>query len=173
MNISVAEGTWIFSPPTHKMEAIMAKDFSYTSSGNGEITLNNFVEISIDPMLLNNYSTEEGIGAYFNNYSTSEEFQQLRARLIKEVMAIIEEFLTKKQKEAVYMTYLEGKTQNEIAIELGKSQTAIHKAISGNIDYGNNGKRYGGALKKIRKLCSKSEEIQRILISMRNLSNGK
>lgn len=151
----------------------MAKGFSYTNSGDGEILLNNFVEISIDPILLNNFSTEESISAYFNNCTVSEEFQQLRTELLKEVMNIIDNFLTERQKEVMYMTYLEGKTQNEIAIELGKHQTAIHKAIAGNIDYGNNGKRYGGALKKIRKLCNNSEEIQRILTSMRSLSNGK
>jgi len=145
----------------------MAKGFSYTNSGDGEISLNNFVEISIDPVLLNNFSTEEGIGAYFNSCSTSEEFQQLRAELLREVMHIIENFLTEKQREVMYMTYLEGKTQNEISIELGRHQTAIHKTLKGNIDYGNNGKRYGGALKKIRKLCRKNEKIQSILIKMR------
>jgi hypothetical protein len=145
----------------------MAKGFSYTNSGDGEISLNNFVEISIDPVLLNNFSNEEGIGAYFNSCATSEEFQQLRAELLKEVMYIIENCLTDKQREVMYMTYLEGKTQNEISIELGRHQTAIHKTLKGNIDYGNNGKRYGGALKKIRKLCNKSEKIQKILSKMR------
>jgi predicted DNA-binding protein YlxM (UPF0122 family) len=145
----------------------MAKGFSYTSSGDGEISLNNFVEISIDPVLLNNFSTEEGIGAFFNSCSTSEEFQQLKTELIKEVMYIIENCLTDKQREIMKMTYLEGKTQNEISIELGRHQTAIHKALKGNIDYGNSGKRYGGALKKIRKLCQKNEKVQSILVKMR------
>jgi len=145
----------------------MAKGFSYTNSGNGEISLNNFVEISIDPVLLNNFSTEEGIGAYFNSCATSEEFQQLRVELLREVMYIIENYLTDKQKEIMKMTYLDGKTQNEISIELGRHQTAIHKALKGNIDYGNNKKRYGGALKKIRKLCQNNEKIQGILVKMR------
>lgn len=145
----------------------MAKGFSYTNSGDGEISLNNFVEISIDPVLLNNFSTEEGIGAYFNSCSTSEEFKQLRIQLLKEVMYIIENNLTDKQKEIMKMTYLDGKTQNEISIELGRHQTAIHKALKGNIDYGNNKKRYGGALKKIKKLCSKNKKVQGILVKMR------
>jgi hypothetical protein len=149
------------------MEVEMTKGVSYTNSGDGEILLNGFVEISIDPVLLNNFSNEEGIGAYFNSCSTSEEFQQLRAELIKEVMYIIENYLTEKQREVMYMTYLEGKTQNEISVELGRHQTAIHKTLKGNIDYGNNGKRYGGALKKIRKLCGKSNKIQNILVRMR------
>lgn len=145
----------------------MAKNFSYTSSGSGEISLNNFVEISIDPVLLNNFSTEEGIGAYFNSCATSEDFQQLRNELLKEVMYIIDNNLTDKQREVMYMTYMEGKTQNEISNELGKHQTTIHKILQGNIDYNNQKKRYGGALKKIRKLCQKNEKVQNILIKMR------
>lgn len=151
----------------------MTKNFSYASSGDGEISLNNFVEISIDPVLLNNFSTEDGISAYFNSCSTTEEFKQLRAELLKEVMGIIDQCLTDKQKEVIYMTYIEGKTQNEISIELGRHQTAIHKTLKGNIDYGNNGKRYGGALKKIRKLCRKNEKIQSILIKMREKQQEK
>ena len=144
----------------------MAK-FAYTSSGNGEISLNNFVEISIDPILLNNFSTEDGIGAYFNSYSTSEEFQKLKIELLAEVTDIINNHLTEKQKEVIRMTYMEGKTQNEISIELGKHQTTIHKILRGNIDYNNQKKRYGGALKKIKKLCANNKKIQKILLQMR------
>jgi len=145
----------------------MAKNFSYTNSGNGEISLNNFVEISIDPILLNNFSTEDGIGAYFNSCATSEEFQQLKNELLEEVMSIINSSLTEKQREVMHMTYMEGKTQNEISNELGKHQTTIHKILQGNIDYNNQKKRYGGALKKIRKMCKKNEKIQSILNKMR------
>lgn len=145
----------------------MAKNFSYTSSGDGDISLNSFVEISIDPVLLNNFSTEDSIGAYFNSCAISEEFQQLRQELLTEVMVIIDTALTEKQREVMYMTYVEGKTQNEISNELGKHQTTIHKILQGNIDYNNQKKRYGGALKKIRKLCANSEKIQGILDRMR------
>lgn len=145
----------------------MAKNFSYTNSGNGEISLNNFVEISIDPVLLNNFSTEEGIGAYFNSCAISDDFQKLKNELIEEIMYIINNNLTEKQREVMHMTYMEGKTQDEISSELGKHQTTIHKILKGNIDYNNQKKRYGGALKKIRKICKKNEKIQSILIKMR------
>lgn len=145
----------------------MAKGVSYSTGGDGELALNNFVEISIDPVLLNNFSTEDGLNSYFNSYASTEEFKELRAELFNEVMDIIQNQLTDKQKQVVIMTYIDGKTQNEISIELGRHQTAIHKTLKGNIDYGNNGKRYGGALKKIRKLCADNENIQRILGKMR------
>lgn len=149
----------------------MAKRLSY-STGDGEISLNNFVEISIDPIMLNNFSTEDSMGAYFNSYATTEKFKELKIELLKEVMNIIENHLTDKQKQVVIMTYIDGKTQNEISIELGRHQTAIHKTLKGNIDYGNDGKRYGGALKKIRKLCTNNEKIQDILLRMKEGSRN-
>ena len=43
--------------------------------------------------------------------------------------------------------------------------------MQGNIDYSNNKKRYGGALKRIRKLCSQSKKIQEILNKIREKKN--
>ena len=145
----------------------MAKNISCANSGDGELLINNFVQISIDPILLNNFSNEEGISAYFNSYSASEEFQALTNELVKEIMTIINENLTSTQRDVIIMTYIQGKTQNEISSKLGRHQTAVHKTLKGNIDYSNNAKRYGGAIKKIRKLCSKNEKIQKILKQMR------
>jgi len=143
------------------------KRFTFTNSCDGEIISYSFIEISIDPNLLSNYSNEDGIGAYFNSYSCSEEFQELRTQLLKEVMKIINECLTSKQKEVIKMTYFDGKTQNEISEELGKHQTTVHKILQGNIDYNNKKKRYGGALKKIRKMCLNNEKIRQLLMKMR------
>ena len=145
----------------------MPKNFTCSNSGDLDIAPNNFIEISIDPSLLNNFSNEEGMTAYFNSYASSEDFQRLRIELIKEIMSIIDNNLTKKQKEVIKMTYMEGKTQNEISSILGKHQTTIHKILQGNIDYNNEKKRYGGALKKIRKLCANNIKIRTILIKMR------
>ena len=145
----------------------MPKNFTCSNSGEMDVAPNNFIEISIDPNLLNNFSNEEGITAYFSNYASSEEFQKLKLELIQEIMLIIDSNLTKKQQEVIKMTYIDGKTQNEISFILGKHQTAIHKALQGNIDYNNKKKRYGGALKKIRKLCSNSQKIKEILAKMK------
>lgn len=144
----------------------MPKNFTCSSSGDPDIS-NNYVEISIDPNLLNNFSNEEGMSAFLSTQSCSEEFRKLRNELLSEVMYIVENCLTDKQKEVMKMTYLEGKTQNEISNELGKHQTTIHKILQGNIDYNNQKKRYGGALKKIRKLCANNKKIREILKKMR------
>ena len=139
-------------------------------SKNLNTVYSNFIEISIDPALLNNYSNDHSMSSFLNSLSSSDEFQKLKHDLIKEVLNIIEEHLTQKQREIITMTYMEGKTQNEISETLGKHQTAVHKTLQGNIDYTNDKKRYGGALKKLRKFCSKSKKIQDILAKIREKS---
>ena len=145
----------------------MPKNFTCSNSGDPDVVSHNYVEISIDPHLLNNFSNEEGMACFLEAYSCSEEFQKLKHDLLKEVMHIVEHCLTDKQREVMKMTYLEGKTQNDISSELGKHQTTIHKILQGNIDYNNQKKRYGGALKKIRKLCINNKKIQKILALMK------
>lgn len=145
----------------------MPKNFTCSNSGDQDVIAYNYVEISIDPHLLSNFSNEDGMAEFLRTHAYTEEFQNLKIELLKEVMYIIENCLTDKQREVMKMTYLEGKTQNEISEKLGKHQTTIHKILQGNIDYNNKKKRYGGALKKIRKLCSSNEKIQNILQKMR------
>jgi DNA-directed RNA polymerase specialized sigma24 family protein len=132
-----------------------------------DIPYSNFIEISIDPALFNSLSNESGMSTFLSSLSSSEGFRKLRNELIKEVMNIVNVALTDKQKEVIMLTYVDGKTQNEISDTLGTCQTNIHKAIRGNIDYSKNKKRYGGALKKIQRLCAKSKKIQDILNKIR------
>jgi len=148
----------------------MRKNFTCSSSGDQDMTAHSFIEISIDPSLLNNFANEDGMTAFFSTCGSTEEFAELKIELFQEVMRIVDECLTDKQKEVMKMTYIGGKTQNEISIELGKHQTAIHKTLHGNIDYNNQKKRYGGAIKKIKKLCATNEKIKGILLRMRKLS---
>lgn len=146
------------------------KKIKFTNSCDEDIAANGFVEISIDPNLLNNYSNDESLASLFDG-SLSEEMSKLKKQLFDEIMNIIDKCLTSRQKDVVKMTYLDGKTQNEISKELGRHQTAIHKALKGNIDYANDGKRYGGALKKIRKLCSENKKIKDILSKIKDIKS--
>ena len=148
----------------------MPKSFT-CSSGDPDGIVHNYIEISMDPHLLNNFANEDGIAAFLTSQACSEEFQKLKIELLEEVMYIINNCLTAKQREVMKMTYLEGKTQNEISAELGKHQTTIHKILQGNIDYNNQKKRYGGALKKIRKLCANNDKIKHILSQMKEQYN--
>jgi len=140
---------------------------TFTCSSTDADTTHSYIEISIDPHLLSNYSNEDGIAAFLSSQACSEEFQVLKNELLEEVLKVINSYLTNKQREVMRMTYLEGKTQQEISFELNKHQTTIHKILQGNIDYNNQRKRYGGALKKVKRLCAKNERIKQILIQMR------
>lgn len=141
----------------------MSKHFAKTKSD--DVMLGNFIEISIDPLFLSNFSNEDGMFVYLG--SSSEEFQKLRLELWKEVVYLIDTHCTEKQREVLRMIFLEGKTQQKVASETDRHQSTVAKTIIGN-DVPS-GKKYGGALKKIKKLCSKSERVAEILKKMREI----
>jgi len=126
------------------------------------------VEIAVDPSVFNDFPFVDSLGSQLNLAKYSEEFYVLRQRLMKEVLRIINFNLTKRQKEVVTLR-LQGKTQIQIAEQLGIHQTTVHKLLMGNIDYANNKKRYGGAIKKLQKICAKDEKVSIILAEMEEL----
>ena len=121
------------------------------------------VEVAFDQSKLNNFSEEKGIGSILSNNSYSEELLDLRERLLEEIYSVVNsEMLTEHQKKVLFMILM-GKTQNEIAEHLGITQSAVHKALRGNLDYRNDKKRYGGIFKKLKKICGTNPGIQDIL----------
>ena len=126
------------------------------------------VEISVDPVILNDFTFGEGLGFILNSTKFSEEFYELRQQLICEVLRVVETCLTKRQAEVISLR-LKDFTQIQIAEELGVHQTTIHKLLMGNIDYSNGKKRYGGAIKKLKKVCAKDEKILELLVIMEEI----
>jgi len=120
------------------------------------------IEIAIDPFILSDFPSEDGLGAQANSSGYSEELADLRQQLIREVRRLIKSVLTKRQAQVMALR-LQGKTQVEIGQKLGIHQTTVHKTISGNIDYNNGGACYGGAIKKLRKMCFRDERVLAIL----------
>jgi DNA-directed RNA polymerase specialized sigma24 family protein len=120
------------------------------------------IEIAIDPFILSDFPSEDGLGAQANSSGYSEELADLRQQLIKEVRRLIKNVLTLRQAQVMALR-LQGKTQVEIGHKLGIHQTTVHKTISGNIDYNNGGACYGGAIKKLRKMCFKDERVLSLL----------
>ncbi len=121
------------------------------------------VEIGFDQAKLNNFSEDKGIASILEDNSYSEEIIDLRSDLLNQVYEIIDgTLLTEHQRKILYMVLL-GKTQNQIADTLGITQSAVHKALRGNLDYRNNKKRYGGIFKKLKKICRTNPKIQSIL----------
>jgi DNA-binding CsgD family transcriptional regulator len=126
------------------------------------------VEIPIDPAILNDFQLVEGLGAQLSLASYSERFYELRQELMIEVLRVVDTNLTDRQAEVVTLR-LQGKTQVQIAEQLDIHQTTVHKLLMGNIDYTNGKKRYGGAIKKLTKICFKDGKILEILEEMEEL----
>lgn len=125
------------------------------------------LETSVCPFVLSDLSLAQGMVYRMQPYN--EELLDLRDKLRKRMWEIIDEGLTKRQREVIKL-YVQDKTQNEIAKQLGINQTSVHKVIRGNIDYKSGKRRYGGAIKKIKKLCQADEEIQEILKQIQELN---
>lgn len=126
------------------------------------------VEIAVDPTIMNDFPFMDSLGSQLNLAKYSERFYDLRQQLMKEVLRIINTHLTERQCEVVTLR-LQGKTQIQIAEQLGIHQTTVHKLLMGNIDYANGKKRYGGAIKKLKKICYRDERILEILEEMDNI----
>lgn len=121
------------------------------------------LEISLEPHKLNNFSNEASINQHMEEMIFDEEILEIRKSLLDEIYNIINDgSLTEHQRRVLTMC-LSGATQNEIAEELGCSQSAIHKCLSGNLDYRNGKKRYGGVIKKLQKLSNNNPHIKVLL----------
>lgn len=121
------------------------------------------VEIPLEPHKLHNFSNEAGITQHMTDMLIDDEILELKANILDEIYNIINSgSLTAHQKKVLTMC-LSGATQNEIAEKLGITQSAVHKAMHGNIDYKNNKKRYGGIIKKLQKLSKNNVKIKILL----------
>jgi DNA-directed RNA polymerase specialized sigma subunit len=131
------------------------------------------VEISFEAAKLNNFSNERGIGAILAENASDDRVSELKEDLLDEVYDIVNgNSLTEHQKRILFMRLM-GKTQNEIADHLGITQSAVHKAMHGNIDYKNQKKRYGGIIKKLQKICSHNQKVSNILNEIFKINKGE
>lgn len=126
------------------------------------------VEISVDPSILSEFPLAESLGSQLNLSRHSERFDELRENLFQRVLFLISSELTDRQAQVITLRLM-GRTQIQIAEELKIHQTTVHKTLMGNIDYANNKKCYGGAIKKLRKLCNKDIAIRVILEEMESI----
>ena len=121
------------------------------------------VEVSFDAAKLNNFSNENSMSNMLETNALDDRVIELKEELLGEIYDIINgDYLTEHQKKILFMRLM-GKTQNEIADHLGITQSAVHKAMHGNIDYRNQKKRYGGIVKKLQKLCKNNSRVKDIL----------
>lgn len=117
-------------------------------------------EVLIDPILVHSFSENEQLYDYIKE---PDELLDLIDELNLRIKNIIEYKLTTRQRQVVEGLYFRNLTQMELAHELGLCQPSIHKSLLGNISYGESKKRYGGAIKKMQKICDEDPEIQGII----------
>jgi predicted DNA-binding protein YlxM (UPF0122 family) len=122
----------------------------------------------VDPVILSTVYLKNAT-YNINEVELMEELKELQDRLIAKIKEVIDTCLTERQREVMIRTYMEQRTQMEVADMLGVCQTTVHKIISGNIDYSNGGRRYGGALKKIKKICESDQEVIEIFARLEEI----
>ena len=131
------------------------------------------VEISFESAKLNNFSNERGMSQVLMDNASDERILDLKEELLDEIYDIVNgPYLTEHQKKILFMRLM-GKTQNDIADHLGITQSAVHKAMHGNIDYKNQKKRYGGIVKKLKKISKTHPRISEILAEIAKINRGE
>lgn len=73
------------------------------------------------------------------------------------VRRLIDNTLTRRQREVLHLYYIQGKTQEDIAGLLALSQSTVSRHLFGTV---REGKKIGGALHKLRKAIDRSENTE-------------
>ncbi len=81
----------------------------------------------------------------------SSEAARLRHAVLEELGEVVRTRLTSRQRQIVELYFYVGRTQVEIADELGISQQAVSRQLFGVV---RNGRRIGGALNRLRKIAA-------------------
>ena len=79
-----------------------------------------------------------------------ERREALRAEAVAQVRTLIESELTERQRRIVEAYFFQGRTEAEIAADLGIAQQVVSRHLFGAI---RSGRRIGGAIAKLRKLA--------------------
>ena len=114
-------------------------------------------ELAVDPKDLERIADDARPWRGHERTRAESEAQSERAEVRSEAIAmlalVIETRLTVSQREIVDLYFYQEKTQEEIAVILGISQQVVSKQLFGVM---RQGKKVGGAIRKLRKLLEKS-----------------
>ena len=111
-----------------------------------------FWEIPVAPEYFDQLTTEDHLWYQPPTDEYSKIRQVKRQRVLSEIRQIIAKELTARQNACVQLYFYEGKTQDEISDILGISRRVVSQHLFGVT---RDGRRVGGAINKIRKLCRK------------------
>jgi RNA polymerase sigma factor (sigma-70 family) len=115
-----------------------------------------FWEVSVDPTILEDVlvdpdSLDQLLIAPEDERAIKEKEQHRQAAMTL-ILQLIQTQLTPRQRQIIQMYFYENRTQQEIAAQLGINQQVVSKHLFGVV---RDGRKVGGALKKLRKLCEK------------------
>ena len=116
-----------------------------------------FWEISVDPETLESILVEpdfvEQLLVSPEDEQADQEKEQIKQAAAALIRELIQTRLTPRQRQIVELYFYEGKTQQEIALALRINQQVVSKHLFGAL---RDGRKVGGAINKLRKLCEKS-----------------
>jgi DNA-directed RNA polymerase specialized sigma24 family protein len=78
------------------------------------------------------------------------ERARVRSEVLEGLSELVQTSLTAKQRIMVERYFYDGRTQQEIAAELGVSQQVVSRQLFGVVRHG---RRVGGAIQRLRKIC--------------------
>ena len=112
-----------------------------------------FWEIPVPPTYLHRFCNEDQL--WYDPPGLREkryEREASKQKALTHVRKIIDEELTAIQRHCVMLYFFDGRTQEQIAVTLGISRRVVSQHLFG---VKRKGKRVGGAINKIRKVCVK------------------
>ena len=101
-------------------------------------------EIPVDPDVLARFPAAEA------EPPRDTEKQRMLDEAVAQLRTVIESGLTPRQREIVQMYFFDGRTEAEIAQQLGIAQQVVSRHLFGALRAG---RRVGGAMAKLRKLA--------------------
>jgi len=120
---------------------------------------------------INRFSECMSIKTFLENFEHDPFIEEKRGELLLELMRLTKKVLTARQYQILSLL-LEGKSQREVAEDLGICQTSISLALIGTPSKYTSANprkpRYGGIINKIKKNVKTDDAIQKILQEIEN-----
>jgi len=109
-----------------------------------------FWEIPLDPSKLDGFSTGRALWRAEVASPARAKPDASRRNAVNRLRDLVDQDLTPRQRDCVRLCFFEGRTQQQAADQLGISRRVVSQHLLGIV---RNGRRIGGALKRLGRLC--------------------
>jgi RNA polymerase sigma factor (sigma-70 family) len=112
-----------------------------------------FWEVVVERAQLEAITNEDALWHEYNRSRPEREAREMRTReAFRQVNELVRTELTSRQRQVVRLYYFANLSEEEIADRLGIAQQVVSQHLYGIM---RNGRRVGGAIPRLRKLCEK------------------